>query len=67
MNVDKSQPNVFGAVVVKGGSKRDPKNATGIAHYFEHIMFKGTDKLGTINYEKAKVWIRNHPDTFHLS
>ncbi len=57
LNVDKSQPNVFGAVVVKGGSKRDPKDATGIAHYFEHIMFKGTDKLGTINYEKEKVFL----------
>ena len=57
LNVDKSQPNVFGMVVVKGGSKRDPADATGIAHYFEHIMFKGTDKLGTVDYKKEKVFL----------
>ncbi len=57
LNVDKSQPNVFGMIVVKGGSKRDPQDATGIAHYFEHIMFKGTDKLGTIDYKKEKVFL----------
>jgi len=57
LNVDKSQPNVFGMVVVKGGSKRDPQDATGIAHYFEHIMFKGTDNLGTIDYKKEKVFL----------
>ncbi|MBU0764698.1 MAG: insulinase family protein [Bacteroidetes bacterium] len=57
LNEDHNQPNVFGAVVVKGGSKRDPEEATGIAHYFEHIMFKGTDKLGTVNYEEEKVYL----------
>ncbi len=57
LNVDKSQPNVFGMVMVKGGSKRDPSDATGIAHYFEHIMFKGTDKLGTVDYKKEKVFL----------
>lgn len=57
LNYDDSQPNVLGAVVIKGGSKRDPKDATGIAHYFEHIMFKGTDKIGTINYEAEKVYL----------
>ena len=40
LNVDHSQPKVFGAVVVGAGSVDCPD--TGIAHYFEHIMFKGT-------------------------
>ncbi len=57
LNVDKSQPNVFGMIAVKGGSKRDPEDATGIAHYFEHIMFKGTDKLGTVDYKSEKVFL----------
>ena len=57
LNVDKSQPNVFGMVAVKGGSKRDPEDASGVAHYFEHIMFKGTDELGTVNYKKEKVFL----------
>ncbi len=57
LNVDRSMPTVQGLVVVKGGSKRDPKDATGIAHYFEHIMFKGTDSIGTLDYTKEKVYL----------
>lgn len=57
LNVDPDLSNVFGAVIVKGGAKRDPENHPGIAHYFEHIMFKGTDKIGTVDYEKEKVYL----------
>lgn len=53
LNEDHSQPKVFGAVLVKAGSKDSPN--TGIPHYFEHIMFKGTDKIGTINYPAEKL------------
>jgi predicted Zn-dependent peptidase len=52
LNEDHSQPKIFGAVVVKAGAKDTPN--TGIAHYFEHMMFKGTDKIGTINYPAEK-------------
>lgn len=55
LNEDHNQPKVFGAVLVKAGSKDSPN--TGIAHYFEHMMFKGTDKIGTIDYEKEKVYL----------
>jgi Predicted Zn-dependent peptidases len=53
LNEDHSQPKIFGVVVVKAGSKDCPN--TGIAHYFEHMMFKGTDKIGTINYPAEKI------------
>lgn len=53
LNEDHSQPKVFGAVIVKAGAKDCPN--TGIAHYFEHMMFKGTDKIGTVDYEAEKV------------
>jgi predicted Zn-dependent peptidase len=55
LNEDHSQPKVFGAVVVMAGSKDSPD--TGIAHYFEHIMFKGTDKIGTIDYASEKIFL----------
>ena len=55
LNEDHSQPKVFGAVVVNAGAKDCPN--TGIAHYFEHIMFKGTDEIGTIDYAKEKPWL----------
>ena len=51
------QPEIYGAVYVHAGSKNDPTDATGIAHYFEHMMFKGTDRIGTINWEKEKVYL----------
>lgn len=53
LNEDHSQPKVFGAVVVKAGAKDCPD--TGIARYFEHMMFKGTDRIGTLDYEAEKV------------
>ena len=55
LNEDHSQPKVFGAVVVRAGAKDCPN--TGIAHYFEHIMFKGTDRMGTTDYVAEKPWL----------
>lgn len=55
INEDHSLPQVEGIVVVKAGAKHSPN--TGIAHYFEHIMFKGTDKIGTIDYAAEKVYL----------
>jgi len=54
---DHSQPEIYGAVFVHAGSKNDPVDATGMAHYFEHIMFKGTDRIGTTNWEAEKVFL----------
>jgi predicted Zn-dependent peptidase len=53
LNEDHSQPKIFGAVVVRAGAKDTPD--TGIAHYFEHMMFKGTDKIGTTDYAAEKL------------
>ena len=55
LNEDHSQPKVFGAVVVNAGAKDCPD--TGIAHYFEHILFKGTDEIGTVDYAAEKPWL----------
>ena len=49
-----SQPTVFGSVAVRAGSKDDPTDATGLAHYMEHVMFKGTQDIGTWNWEAEK-------------
>ncbi len=57
LNPDKNMTKVVGAIVVKGGAKADPNDATGIAHYLEHMLFKGTDKIGTIDYKSEKVWL----------
>lgn len=57
LNEDHTMPQVFGAVAVKVGSKHDPADATGLAHYQEHMLFKGTTTLGTTNWEAEKVFI----------
>jgi predicted Zn-dependent peptidase len=54
---DHSEPKIYGAVTAKAGSKNDPEGTTGMAHYFEHIMFKGTDRTGTVDYEKEKPYL----------
>jgi zinc protease len=57
-------PQVFGLVVVKAGGKNDPADATGMAHYLEHMLFKGTTTLGTIDYEKEKPYLDKINDLY---
>ena len=47
-------PRVQTNIAVRAGSKNDPENATGLAHYLEHMLFKGTDVYGSLDYEKEK-------------
>ncbi|WP_343607510.1 M16 family metallopeptidase [Chryseobacterium oranimense] len=48
-------PRIQTYIPVRTGSNNDPADNTGLAHYLEHMMFKGTSKLGTQNWEKEKV------------
>ncbi len=54
LSVYKDEPRFQSMIGVKAGSKTDPANATGLAHYLEHMLFKGTDKYGTLDYGKEK-------------
>jgi zinc protease len=45
-----TRPEVFGAVAVRTGGANDPADDTGMAHYLEHMLFKGTTELGTSNW-----------------
>ncbi|MDR2813799.1 MAG: insulinase family protein [Prevotellaceae bacterium] len=51
---DETAPDVFGMVAVNVGAKEDPEEYTGLAHYLEHMLFKGTEKIGTLDWEKEK-------------
>jgi len=57
LSVNKDQPRVQTLVATKAGSKNDPSDHTGLAHYLEHMLFKGTDKFGTQDYAKEKVYL----------
>lgn len=54
MTVNKETPRIQTYIAVKVGAKNDPSETTGLAHYFEHLMFKGTELFGTMNYEQEK-------------
>jgi len=51
MTVYKDAPRIQTYVAVRAGSKNDPKETTGLAHYFEHMMFKGTSKYGSKDWK----------------
>jgi len=52
LSVNEESPRVNTAIAVRAGSKNDPSDATGLAHYLEHMLFKGTDQYGSSNFEK---------------
>ena len=51
LTVYKEQPRIQTYIAVRTGGKNDPAETTGLAHYLEHLMFKGTMKFGTNNPE----------------
>jgi predicted Zn-dependent peptidase len=54
LTVNRDQPRIQTYIAVRSGGKNDPHETTGLAHYFEHLMFKGTESFGTSNYEAEK-------------
>lgn len=51
---DNTKSDVFGMVGVRTGAVNDPAEYTGLAHYLEHVMFKGTDKIGALNWAEEE-------------
>lgn len=64
MSVYKDAPKIQTYIAVRAGSKNDPAETTGLAHYLEHMMFKGTKRLGTKDWEKEQVYIQKIEDLF---
>ncbi|MGL6021693.1 MAG: insulinase family protein, partial [Chitinophagaceae bacterium] len=51
------QPRIQTFIAIQAGSKTDPAIQTGLAHYLEHMLFKGTDKFGSLDWEKEKPYL----------
>ena len=64
MTVNKEQPRIQTFIAVHAGSKHEPAETTGLAHYLEHMMFKGSSHLGTTNYEQEKVLLDQIRDLY---
>jgi len=59
-------PKIQTYIPVKTGSNNDPSDNTGLAHYLEHMMFKGTSKIGSADWDKEKVFLEQISDLYEL-
>lgn len=64
LSANKDEPRAMGVIAVKAGSVNDPIQTTGLAHYLEHMMFKGTDNFGTTNWSAEKVLLDSISNLF---
>lgn len=64
LSVNKEKPRVTAHIAVNTGSRNDPAETTGLAHYLEHLMFKGTKQFGTTNYEAEAPLLKKISDLY---
>lgn len=57
LSPNKKEPRIAVRIAVRAGSNTDPKDHTGLAHYLEHLLFKGTDKFGSLDWVKEKTYL----------
>ncbi|WP_298543464.1 M16 family metallopeptidase [uncultured Aquimarina sp.] len=61
---NQEEPKIQTLIAIKAGYKYDPIDNTGLAHYLEHMLFKGTDKIGSLNFEKENILLNEIADLF---
>jgi len=61
---NEEEPKIQTYIAVRAGSNYDPKESTGLAHYLEHMVFKGTDEIGTQDFESEKVLLTQISDLY---
>ncbi|MDO5570695.1 MAG: insulinase family protein [Bacteroidales bacterium] len=66
MSVYKDAPRIQTFIGVRAGSKNDPATSTGLAHYFEHLMFKGTKSVGSKDFSKEEPLLNEIEALFEL-
>jgi predicted Zn-dependent peptidase len=66
LSVYQDAPRIQTAIAVRTGSKHDPSDNTGLSHYLEHLMFKGSENFGTINYEEESYYLNQIDSLFEV-
>ena len=66
MSVNKETPRIQTYIAVNVGGKNDPAETTGLAHYFEHLMFKGTQQFGTSDFAAEKPMLDEIENLFEV-
>ncbi len=64
MSVNPHEPRIFTHIAIRAGSKQDPADTTGLAHYMEHMLFKGTSRIGALDWEREKVLLEHISDLY---
>lgn len=64
VSVNKEKPRVTAHIAVNTGSRNDPAETTGLAHYLEHLMFKGSTNSGTADYAQEKPLLQKISDLY---
>lgn len=64
LSVNTEKPTISTRIAVNTGHRNDPADCTGLAHYLEHLMFKGSHRFGTTNYEAEKPLIQEISDLY---
>ncbi|TBR26218.1 insulinase family protein [bacterium] len=54
LSPNRQTPRVMSWIGVRAGAAQDPQDSTGMAHYLEHMLFKGSRRLGTLDYEAER-------------
>ncbi|HNR54918.1 MAG TPA: insulinase family protein [Flavobacteriales bacterium] len=57
-------PRIQTNIAVRAGSKNDPSDATGLAHYLEHMLFKGTSHIGTRDWASESAVLKQISDAY---
>ncbi len=66
MSVYKDAPRIQTYIAVRAGSKNDPSETTGLAHYLEHMLFKGSHQLGTTDWARERVELQKIEDLYEV-
>ncbi|HNI44883.1 MAG TPA: pitrilysin family protein, partial [Chitinophagales bacterium] len=62
--INKDAPRIQTSIAVRTGSKNDPRDNTGLAHYLEHMLFKGTSRIATKDWDKEKALLQQISDLY---
>ena len=66
LSVYKDAPRIQTYIAVRAGSKNDPKETTGLAHYLEHMLFKGSHQLGTTDWNREQKELQKIEDLYEV-
>ncbi len=64
LSINPYEPRVYTNIAVRAGSKQDPADTTGLAHYMEHMLFKGTSRIGALDWERESEYLEKISDLY---